>query len=181
MLLPFVREIFAEVELLPAFTRAASHLRESAGRIRVTGLSPGSQSVDCGFVAADGGASVCAGGGRQSRRGRIAAGVARVLRVDGRTHHRQDKGAGELRSEMTCSRVCKKQAPYVITLQNFIRMYTFISIYFKILKDMPLSIFDYPHGVLNMPTPPAIASLSDGFEQGSIKIFEIYLNIYLFD
>jgi len=39
MLLPFVREIFAEVEQLPAFTRAASHLRESAGRIRVTGLS----------------------------------------------------------------------------------------------------------------------------------------------
>src|ERR1700678_2834300 len=39
MLLPFVRELFAEVEQLPAFTRASSHLRESAGRIRVTGLS----------------------------------------------------------------------------------------------------------------------------------------------
>jgi transcription-repair coupling factor (superfamily II helicase) len=39
MLLPFVREIFAEVEQLPAFRRATSHLRESTGRIRVSGLS----------------------------------------------------------------------------------------------------------------------------------------------
>src|SRR3979411_167000 len=39
MLLPFVRELFAEVEQLTAFTRAASHLRESAGRMSVTGLS----------------------------------------------------------------------------------------------------------------------------------------------
>jgi len=39
MLLPFVREIFAEVEQLPAFTRVASHLRESAERMSVTGLS----------------------------------------------------------------------------------------------------------------------------------------------
>ena len=39
MLLPFVREIFAEVEQLPAFRRAASHLRESAERIRVSGLN----------------------------------------------------------------------------------------------------------------------------------------------
>jgi transcription-repair coupling factor (superfamily II helicase) len=45
MLLPFVREIFAEVEQLPAFTRAASHLRESAGRISVTGLSPAARAL----------------------------------------------------------------------------------------------------------------------------------------
>ena len=45
MLLPFVRELFADVELLPAFARAASHLRESAGRIRVTGLSPAAKSL----------------------------------------------------------------------------------------------------------------------------------------
>ena len=45
MLLPFVREVFAEVELLPGFTRAASHLRESAGRIRVTGLSPAAKAL----------------------------------------------------------------------------------------------------------------------------------------
>src|ERR1700704_382146 len=45
MLLPFVRELFADVELLPAFTRAASHLRESAGRIRVTGLSPAAKTL----------------------------------------------------------------------------------------------------------------------------------------
>jgi transcription-repair coupling factor (superfamily II helicase) len=39
MLLPFVRELFADVETLPAFTRVASHLREGTGRIRVSGLS----------------------------------------------------------------------------------------------------------------------------------------------
>ena len=45
MLLPFVRELFAEVEQLPAFTRAASHLRESAGRIGVTGLSAAAKTL----------------------------------------------------------------------------------------------------------------------------------------
>ena len=45
MLLPFVREIFAEVELLPAFRRASSHLRESTGRISVTGLSPAAKAL----------------------------------------------------------------------------------------------------------------------------------------
>ncbi len=45
MLLPFVREIFADVERLPVFTRAASHLRESAERIRVTGLSPAAKAL----------------------------------------------------------------------------------------------------------------------------------------
>jgi len=39
MLLPFVREIFAEVEQLPAFRRATSHLRESTGRMCVSGLN----------------------------------------------------------------------------------------------------------------------------------------------
>jgi len=45
MLLPFVRELFAEVELLPAFTRAASHLRERAGRMSVTGLSAAAKAL----------------------------------------------------------------------------------------------------------------------------------------
>ncbi len=45
MLLPFVRELFADVERLPAFTRAASHLRESTGRIRVSGLSPSAKAL----------------------------------------------------------------------------------------------------------------------------------------
>src|SRR5882762_11361694 len=45
MLLPFVRELFAEVEQLPAFTRAASHLRESAGRMSVTGLSTAAKAL----------------------------------------------------------------------------------------------------------------------------------------
>ena len=45
MLLPFVREIFAEVDQLSAFRRAASHLRDSAGRIGVTGLSPAAKAL----------------------------------------------------------------------------------------------------------------------------------------
>jgi transcription-repair coupling factor (superfamily II helicase) len=45
MLLPFVRELFADVERLPAFTRAASHLREGTERMRVTGLSPAAKAL----------------------------------------------------------------------------------------------------------------------------------------
>jgi transcription-repair coupling factor (superfamily II helicase) len=45
MLLPFVRELFADVEKLSAFTRAASHLREGTGRIRVSGLTPTAKAL----------------------------------------------------------------------------------------------------------------------------------------
>ena len=45
MLLPFVRELFADVEMLPAFTRVASHLREGTGRIRVSGVSPTAKAL----------------------------------------------------------------------------------------------------------------------------------------
>jgi transcription-repair coupling factor (superfamily II helicase) len=45
MLLPFVRELFADVEHLPAFTRATSHLKEGAGRIRVSGLTPTAKAL----------------------------------------------------------------------------------------------------------------------------------------
>jgi transcription-repair coupling factor (superfamily II helicase) len=45
MLLPFVRELFTDVELLPGFTRAASHLKEGTGRIRVSGLSPTAKAL----------------------------------------------------------------------------------------------------------------------------------------
>jgi transcription-repair coupling factor (superfamily II helicase) len=38
MLLPFVRELFVDVEKLPAFARVASHLKEGTGRIRVSGV-----------------------------------------------------------------------------------------------------------------------------------------------
>ncbi len=37
MVLPFVRDLFADVEKLPAFTRVISHLRANTGRIRVSG------------------------------------------------------------------------------------------------------------------------------------------------
>ncbi len=45
MLLPFVRDLFADVERLPAFLRAASHFREGTGRIGVTGLSPAAKAL----------------------------------------------------------------------------------------------------------------------------------------
>jgi transcription-repair coupling factor (superfamily II helicase) len=45
MLLPFVRELFADVEILPGFARAASHLREGTGRIRVSGLTPTAKAL----------------------------------------------------------------------------------------------------------------------------------------
>src|ERR1700681_1132832 len=45
MLLPFVRELFADVEMLPAFTRVASPPREVTRRIRVSGLSPSAKAL----------------------------------------------------------------------------------------------------------------------------------------
>jgi transcription-repair coupling factor (superfamily II helicase) len=45
MALPFVRELFADVEKLPAFSRVASHLREGTGRIRVSGLTPTAKAL----------------------------------------------------------------------------------------------------------------------------------------
>src|SRR5215831_9184736 len=45
MLLPFVRELLADVELLPGFARVASHLKEGTGRIRVSGLSPTAKAL----------------------------------------------------------------------------------------------------------------------------------------
>jgi transcription-repair coupling factor (superfamily II helicase) len=45
MLLPFVRELFTDVEHLPAFSRVASHLKEGTGRIRVSGLTPTAKAL----------------------------------------------------------------------------------------------------------------------------------------
>src|ERR1700678_1511267 len=45
MLLPFVRELFTDVESLPAFARVASHLKEGTGRIRVSGLTPTAKAL----------------------------------------------------------------------------------------------------------------------------------------
>ena len=36
MVLPFVRDLFADVEKLPGFTRVASHLKDGTGRIGVS-------------------------------------------------------------------------------------------------------------------------------------------------
>ena len=40
MILPFVRDIFADVEKSPAFLRAIARIKGGAGRIRVSGLTP---------------------------------------------------------------------------------------------------------------------------------------------
>jgi len=45
MLLPFVRELFADVESLPGSLRVASHLKEGTGRFRVSGLSPTAKAL----------------------------------------------------------------------------------------------------------------------------------------
>src|ERR1700691_393056 len=45
MLLPFVRDLFVDVEKLPAFARVASHLKGGTGRIRVSGLSPAAKAL----------------------------------------------------------------------------------------------------------------------------------------
>jgi transcription-repair coupling factor (superfamily II helicase) len=45
MVLPFVRELFADVEKLSSFSRAASHLKEPTGRISVSGLTPTARSL----------------------------------------------------------------------------------------------------------------------------------------
>jgi len=45
MLLPFVRELFADVESLSGFARVSSHLKEGTGRICVSGLSPTAKAL----------------------------------------------------------------------------------------------------------------------------------------
>src|SRR6202166_4842630 len=45
MVLPFVRDLFADVEKLPGFLRVASHLREGTGRIRVSGLTRAAKAL----------------------------------------------------------------------------------------------------------------------------------------
>src|SRR5229473_3366749 len=50
MLLPFVRELFADAEKLPAFSRVASHLKEGTGRIRVSGLTPTAKALLLGLL-----------------------------------------------------------------------------------------------------------------------------------
>ncbi len=45
MVLPFVRDLFTDVEKLPAFSRVASHLKEGTGRIGVSGLVPTAKAL----------------------------------------------------------------------------------------------------------------------------------------
>ena len=45
MALPFVRELFVDVEKLPVFLRVASHLKEGTGRISVSGLTPTAKAL----------------------------------------------------------------------------------------------------------------------------------------
>src|SRR5580693_6490573 len=45
MVLPFVRDLFADVEKLPTFARVASHLREGTERLGVSGLTPTAKAL----------------------------------------------------------------------------------------------------------------------------------------
>jgi transcription-repair coupling factor len=45
VILPFVRDLFADVENLPGFARAASHLKSGAGGISVSGLTPTAKAL----------------------------------------------------------------------------------------------------------------------------------------
>jgi transcription-repair coupling factor (superfamily II helicase) len=45
MILPFVRDLFADVETTPAFARAASHLKEGTGRAVLSGLTPTAKAL----------------------------------------------------------------------------------------------------------------------------------------
>ncbi|MGH9511213.1 MAG: transcription-repair coupling factor [Terriglobales bacterium] len=45
MVLPFVRDLFADAEKLPEFARAASHIKEGAGRIGISGLNPAAKAL----------------------------------------------------------------------------------------------------------------------------------------
>ncbi|HWR36627.1 MAG TPA: transcription-repair coupling factor [Clostridia bacterium] len=45
MVLPFVREIFADAENSTAFSRAATHLKSGTGRIRLSGLTPTAKAL----------------------------------------------------------------------------------------------------------------------------------------
>ncbi|MFZ3210145.1 MAG: transcription-repair coupling factor [Terriglobales bacterium] len=51
MVLPFVRELFADVERIEALARAATHLKSGAGRIRVSGLTPTAKSLYMAMLA----------------------------------------------------------------------------------------------------------------------------------
>ena len=45
MILPFVRDLFADVERIPAFSRVATHLKSATGRVRVSGLTPTAKAL----------------------------------------------------------------------------------------------------------------------------------------
>ncbi len=51
MILPFVRELFADVEKSPEFQRAATQVKSGAGRIRVSGLTPSARALHYALFA----------------------------------------------------------------------------------------------------------------------------------
>ncbi|MGC2109756.1 MAG: transcription-repair coupling factor [Candidatus Korobacteraceae bacterium] len=50
MILPFVRELFADVEKIPVFARAVAQVKGGAGRIRVSGLTPTGKALFCSLL-----------------------------------------------------------------------------------------------------------------------------------
>ena len=56
MVLPFVRDLLADIEKSPAFQRTASHLKSRAGRRRVSGLTNSAKALHLPLLAAAAGA-----------------------------------------------------------------------------------------------------------------------------
>src|SRR5438045_6118249 len=56
MVLPFVRELLADIEKSPAFKRTVSHLKSRAGRWRVSGLTNSAKALHLPLLAAAAGA-----------------------------------------------------------------------------------------------------------------------------
>ena len=50
MILPFVREVFADVEKSSAFVRAVTQVKGGAERIRVSGLTPTGKALFCSLL-----------------------------------------------------------------------------------------------------------------------------------
>src|SRR5256885_7398448 len=56
MVLPFVRELLADLEKSPVFQRTASHLKSRAGRRRVSGLTTSAKALHLPLLASAAGA-----------------------------------------------------------------------------------------------------------------------------
>ena len=84
MVLPFVRELFADVEKSPVFVRAASLMKSGAGRIRLSGLTPTAKALHYALLHKASGRPLIIVVGDNRAAEELVPVLARLLRVDGR-------------------------------------------------------------------------------------------------